>query len=112
MLHIVSVAISTPDSSRSDLSSLDVLGSGFPPFKPIFEVFSTLFSSSSVSRGDSRQLQFSYKLLNNSNTEVFEDDLVPFRDPVFGENSALMFSDSVLVFAIAKRNREAAFGIV
>lgn len=63
MLHIVSVAISTPDSSRSDLSSLGVLGSGFPPFKPTFEVFSSLFSSSSVSRGGSRQLQVSYKLL-------------------------------------------------
>lgn len=95
MLHIVSVAISTPDSSRSDLSSLGVLGSGF---------FSILFSSSSVSRWGSRQLQVSYKLLNNSNTEVFEDDLVPFSDPAF--------SDSALVFAIAKRNREAAFGIV
>lgn len=110
MLHLVSVAISTPDSSRSDLSSLDVLGtgSGFPQFKPTFEVFSPLFSSSSFSRGGSRQLQVSYKLLNNSNTEVFEDDLVPFRDPVFGDNSALMFSDSALVFAIAKRKREAA----
>lgn len=104
MLHIVSVAISTPDSSRSDLSSLGVLGSGFPPFKPTFEVFSILFSSSSVSRWGFRQLQVSYKLLNNSNTEVFEDDLVPFSDPAF--------SDSALVFAIAKRNREAAFGIV
>lgn len=49
-------------------------------------------------------MQVSYKLLNNSNTEVFEDDLVPFSDPAF--------SDSALVFAIAKRNREAAFGIV